>query len=137
MNNSTDLTEFLKFQIEHRELEPPEEEFKEVFESLKSIVNDACGALEKQDDQGLIVSFTKLADLHFDHIENIPFDSYGLYEHRLRKAIRDVIAELLRNTTLSEYEWDSGDEDEAYAGNPRGQFGFVKKRRAYKKRRRA
>ena len=136
MSNSSELKEFLNLQIEHRDIASPEEEFKEVLDSLKSIVNDACGALEKQDDQGLIESFKKLGDLHFDHIENIPFDCYGLYGHRLRKAIRDVIAELLKNPVLEKlYVWDSGDEDEAYAGIPRGQFGYVKKKKANKKRR--
>lgn len=136
MSNSDELKEFLNIQIEQRDLEPPEEEFKEVLDSLKSIVNDACGALEKQDDQGLIESFKKLGDLHFDHIENIPFDSFWIYEHRIRKVIRDVIAELLKNPILANlYDWDSGDEDEAYAGIPRGQFGYVKKKKANKKRR--
>ena len=137
MSNSDELKDFLNIQIEHRDLEPPEEEFKEVLDSLKSIVNDACGALEKQDDDDIVEAFKNLNNLHVEHIENVTFDSYWMYEHRLRKVIRDVIAELLKNPVLEKlYDWDTGDEDEAYAGIPRGQFGYVKKKKAANKKRR-
>jgi len=108
-------------------------DYKDTLTDAQKLVEQAENNLRGDDDTGLMETFKKLFEIHAEHIETVTFDAFWLPEHQLRKFIRDAIQKLLNHPVLKEkYEWDTGDEDMAYAGIPAGQFGYVKETRSHK-----
>jgi hypothetical protein len=109
------------------------EDYKDTLSSAKTLVEQAETHLRSDDDTELLETFKKLFELHAEHIEYVTFDAFWLPEHQLRKFIRDAIHKLLDHPVLKEkYEWDTGDEDGAYAGIASSQFGYVKETQSQK-----
>lgn len=106
------------------------EDYRDTLSSAFALVEQAETHLRSDDDTELLETFNKLFELHAEHIEYVTFDAFWLPEHQLRKFIRDAIHKLLDHPVLKEkYEWDTGDEDGAYAGIASSQFGYVKEKK--------
>ena len=139
MNIADDLKSHLQHLDENLEVQKlkESEDYKATLTSATTLVSQAEANLRSDDDTELLETFKKLFELHDEHIECVTFDAFWLPEHQLRKFIRDAIHTLLDHPLLNEtYEWDSGDEDWAYAGIPAGQFGYVKETRSQKQKKR-
>ena len=129
------LVERMKEDEDLQALLEPGHEFASTMADALVLVNAAENQLRSEDDTGLLLTFKKLSELHFEHIETVTFDAFWSPEHKLRKAIRDTLQILLRHPVLEEkFSWNSGDEGWAAAGIPCVQFGFVQEKKSKKRR---
>ena len=111
-------------------------EFSQTLEDAIALASAAEAQLRRDDDTAILDTLKKLSELHATHIEHVTFDAFWLPEHHLRKFIRDSLQAMLAYPLLEEmFNWNSGDEDWAYAGIPAGQFGFVQEKKSPKKKR--